>query len=214
LILSELRKKLKLNGVKSLIIINAPPSYSHSLQLSDDVELVETLQKKSDQIHLFVRSQKELERNLIKAEKVIAQKGMLWICYPKKSSGIKTDLDRDSGWAILSNSKLRQVAFISIDETWTAFGLRNEPKIREVKTEAALNKYIDKERRIVNAPEDLEKLFMRNQTAKQNFVKLSFSNKKEFVVWITEAKRKETRKERLVKTIQKLAEGKKNPTER
>ncbi|EMP08588.1 hypothetical protein LEP1GSC124_1301, partial [Leptospira interrogans serovar Pyrogenes str. 200701872] len=38
---------------------------------------------------------------------------------PKKSSGTKTDLDRDHGWELLSKKGYEGVALISLDETWS-----------------------------------------------------------------------------------------------
>ena len=46
------------------------------------------------------------------------------------------------------------------------------------------------------------------------FNALSYTNRKEYVQWIVDAKREETRKARLVKTIAMLTEGRKNPSGR
>jgi len=43
---------------------------------------------------------------------------------------------------------------------------------------------------------------------------LSYSNKKEYLGWILSAKQEKTRGERLIKTVEKLSEGKKNPAEK
>jgi len=43
---------------------------------------------------------------------------------------------------------------------------------------------------------------------------LSYSNKKEYVAWILSAKQEKTRSERLIKMVEKLSEGKKNPSEK
>ena len=43
------------------------------------------------------------------------------------------------------------------------------------------------------------------------YEKLSYTNRKEYVRWITEAKRAETRTNRLHRTVEMLLEGKKNP---
>ena len=54
----------------------------------------------------------------------IAPTGRVWICYPKGSSKIQTDLTRDKGWQPLDGSDLMWLSLVSIDETWSAFGLR------------------------------------------------------------------------------------------
>jgi uncharacterized protein YdeI (YjbR/CyaY-like superfamily) len=73
---------------------------------------------------------------------------------------------------------------------------------------------VDFEKREVATPSDLESLFTKNRTAKEVFDKLAFSHKKEYVEWITGAKKEETRIARLEKTIEKLTSGKKNPSEK
>ena len=57
-------------------------------------------------------------------------------------------------------------------------------------------------------------LFTKNRNAKEVFDELAFSHKKEYVEWITGAKKEETRTARLEKTIEKLTSGKRNPSEK
>jgi uncharacterized protein YdeI (YjbR/CyaY-like superfamily) len=54
---------------------------------------------------------------------------------------------------------------------------------------------------------------VKNAKARATFDELSFTNRKEFVAWIVEAKKPETRAARVEKTIKKLSEGKKNPSD-
>jgi hypothetical protein len=69
----------------------------------------------------------------------------------------------------------------------------------------------DLEERIVNVPEELQKLFAENLKAKAFYDSLSFTNRKEYALWISSAKRPETRKRRLKQILEKLSIGKKNP---
>ena len=57
-------------------------------------------------------------------------------------------------------------------------------------------------------PDCLTAALKRNKKARETFEKLSYSHKKEYIQWITEAKRDETRDRRLKTTIEWLAEGK------
>lgn len=50
--------------------------------------------------------------------------------------------------------------------------------------------------------------------ALNNFNKLSYSNQKEYVLWILTAKLEKTRINRLAKLIEKLLNNKKNPSEK
>ena len=57
-------------------------------------------------------------------------------------------------------------------------------------------------------PEDLAAALKKNKAAAANFEKFSPSARKEYIEWITEAKRDETRQKRLSTAIEWLAEGK------
>ncbi|KRQ87844.1 hypothetical protein ABG79_00009 [Caloramator mitchellensis] len=67
----------------------------------------------------------------------------------------------------------------------------------------------DEDERVVEIPEDFEKLLDENPKAKEFFNKLSYTNKKEYITWITSAKKEETRKNRIEKTIELLKDEKK-----
>ena len=72
----------------------------------------------------------------------------------------------------------------------------------------------DLEERKVEIPSDLKEMFFHNMDAERFFLQLSYTHKKEYVKWINEAKREETRAYRLEKTIRMLQEKKKNPSEK
>lgn len=72
----------------------------------------------------------------------------------------------------------------------------------------------DTEERIVEIPEPLAKALARNKKAADFFESLSYTNRKEYARWISEAKKEETRTKRLEATIGKLLAGKKNPSEK
>lgn len=72
----------------------------------------------------------------------------------------------------------------------------------------------DMEERLIELPEDLNKGLAKNAKAKKFFETLSYTNRKEYVVWITSAKRTETREKRLANTLHKLVNGKKNPAQK
>jgi hypothetical protein len=70
----------------------------------------------------------------------------------------------------------------------------------------------DTEERLVEVPVDLKKLLSKNKTAQKFFDTLSFTNRKEYALWISSAKKEETRKKRLKQTLEKLLAGLKNPS--
>ena len=66
----------------------------------------------------------------------------------------------------------------------------------------------DMEPRRVEIPGDLLKELKKDQEARSLFDKLSYTHQKEYVSWINEAKREETRQGRIVKTMEMLKKGK------
>lgn len=67
----------------------------------------------------------------------------------------------------------------------------------------------DEEERSVEIPEDFASAVNSNEAAAATFKSLSFTAQKEYVTWITSAKRQSTREERITKAVALLAEGKK-----
>lgn len=65
----------------------------------------------------------------------------------------------------------------------------------------------DTEQRAVTIPRDLQLAFASEPLAQANFGSLAYSHQKEYVQWIEEAKRDETRQKRIAETIARLKEG-------
>ncbi len=66
----------------------------------------------------------------------------------------------------------------------------------------------DTEPRLIEIPKDLMKELKKDKEAKVFFDKLSYTHQKEYVRWVEEAKKEETRQNRIVKTIEMLKKGK------
>jgi hypothetical protein len=67
----------------------------------------------------------------------------------------------------------------------------------------------DTEPRVVKVPPELKRAFKAEREAKAFFEKLSYTHQREYVNWINEAKKPETRASRILKTIGMLKQGKK-----
>ena len=66
----------------------------------------------------------------------------------------------------------------------------------------------DTEPRLIEIPEDLMKELKKDKEAKAFFDKLSYTHQKEYVRWVEDAKKEETRQNRIVKTIEMLKQRK------
>lgn len=67
----------------------------------------------------------------------------------------------------------------------------------------------DTEPRVIEIPAGLKKAFKGEKEAKDFFNKLAYTHQREYVMWINEAKREETRQRRITKAIEILKQGKK-----
>lgn len=68
---------------------------------------------------------------------------------------------------------------------------------------------LDTEPRIVKVPHDFQIVLDTNKTAKETFEKFAYTHRKEYVRWIEEAKKEETRKKRIIKALDMISNGKK-----
>ena len=127
---ASLIKKLGIKPKQRLIILNAPQGYSEQIStlLPTGVEIVTSQSRDGyfDIVIQFVRNKAEVEKDTPIAIEMVKPGGRLWLSYPKQSSKVVTDINRDILWKIFPNSEWRPVTQISIDEIWSA--LRFRPK--------------------------------------------------------------------------------------
>ena len=67
----------------------------------------------------------------------------------------------------------------------------------------------DTQERVVAIPAELKRVFKSEKEARAAFDKLSYTHQREYVTWINDAKKDETRQNRIIKTIEMLKKGKK-----
>jgi len=219
--MSPLAKKLQMKPGKSWLLFNAPANYLTLLEpLPDGVTISYEARGNFDGAQVFVKNSHELAENLKVVVPALRPDTIFWIVYPKKSSGIKSDLEMMSSWDELGKYGYDGVAAAAIDATWTA--LRFKPK-DQTKASATRNEeikqneysqWIDVDNKIIRLPDEIKNVLEKQPQALANYEKLSYSNRKEYVLWILTAKQEKTKEERLVKMVEKLVAGKKNPSEK
>ena len=127
---TPLIKKLGIKPKHRVLILNAPEGFAEQLNavLPEGVELVTspTTAGNSDVVLQFVGNKADVEQNIPKSIQLVKPGGLLWISYPKQSSKVPTDINRDILWKIFPDSEWRPVTQISVDEVWSA--LRFRPK--------------------------------------------------------------------------------------
>jgi hypothetical protein len=170
-----------------------------------------------DGILLFVKNRTELKQALKTWADRMTSDVITWIAYPKKKSGIITDLKMGK-WDELEKYALSPCATASINDNWTALRIKPIADIKQSgvgNTQIKANyfaEFIDVDNKKVYPPADLSKLFLQHPNASAFFKELAYSHQKEYVLWIVTAKQEATRASRLQKTIEMLSIGKKYPT--
>lgn len=214
-------KKLQIKPGKNWLFYNAPENYLAVLEpLPDGVKAEFKPDGIFDGIQLFVINSTDLVASLKVIAPLLNPDTIFWITYPKKSSGIQSDLEMMGSWDELAVYNLRPVATAAINETWTAIRTRykEQTKVSEFCNEEIKKNehsaFIDLDNRQITLPPDMKQVLEQSSNALAFYQGLSFTNKKEYVVWILSAKQEKTRTERLAKTVEKLLEKKRNPSEK
>ena len=132
--MKTLLTKLNYKGQKRIAVINADESFLFSLSeyLPDlTVDKRIDLRFPYDFMILFVKNISEVECFTPVVIHNLLADGVLWFCYPKKTSKkYKSDLDRDHGWKALNDSGLYGIRMVAVDEDWSAMRFRNIKFIR------------------------------------------------------------------------------------
>lgn len=123
--LSPLAKKLRLHTAHHALLLNPPAGYLETLgELPKDLLLDTEITGTYDFTHLFVRNSQDLKESIDRVLEAIQYDSLLWISYPKSSSGIETDLNRDTLWDAMLEKGIRPVTQVSVDQVWSAVRFR------------------------------------------------------------------------------------------
>lgn len=120
---TPLPKKLGIKEGTTVRLLGAPENFADTLgPLPEGATLRVRAGKPVDLLMVFVKSRAELDRRLAPAIRGMAEKGSLWICWPKQTSGVATNLTqvivRSTGMA----AGLVDFKVAAVDPTWS--GLR------------------------------------------------------------------------------------------
>jgi hypothetical protein len=127
---TPLIKKLGIKSGSSIFVHQAPEAYFDWLgPLPNKVTIKKKVTGQLDFIHLFVKDEKSFHQAFVKAQKVLKKDGMLWVSWPKKSSGVVTDLDEN----VIRNFGLQEglvdVKVCAVDDVWS--GLKFVVRVKD-----------------------------------------------------------------------------------
>jgi hypothetical protein len=132
--MKNLLDKLNYKGQKRISVINAEETFVHSISSElKDVIIDQKIDPRYPYqfIIIFVKSVSEVEILAPVTLHNLMADGVLWFCYPKKTSKkYRSDIDRDHGWKALNDSGLYGIRMVAIDEDWSALRFRNKKFIK------------------------------------------------------------------------------------
>jgi hypothetical protein len=123
--------KLGLKAGQRAHIAGAPADYDEVLgPLPEDLVLVGRLQGSFDFVQFFTDRRAQLEKRFPALKKALKPDGMLWISWPKKTSGVATDVTEDVVRDIALSHGLVDVKVCAVDEVWSGLKLMYRKKDR------------------------------------------------------------------------------------
>ena len=131
---TPLAKKLGIKG-GSHVFLSKPPQHYAALvaPLPDGVRMVTGISATTDLVHLFVTSRKDLERALRTTLARLRDDAPIWVSWPKKSSGVPTDITEDTIRAVALPMGLVDVKVCAVEEVWWGLKLVVRKENRKVR---------------------------------------------------------------------------------
>lgn len=117
-------EKLQVKAGKTFRVIGQPESTRQLLAQLPQGAAFAADDEPADVVLIFVKSMEEVKTTIPLNDQVLKPDGIPWLAYPKKTSAIKTDLDRDIIWRYLNTIGWTGVAMIAIDDTWSGFRMK------------------------------------------------------------------------------------------
>lgn len=129
-------------GIKvgfKIAIVGAPPNYAATLgALPASTMLARKLDGPLDFIQLFCKDRQTLESKFPALKRALQPNGMLWVSWPKGSSGVETDLTDNVVREIGLKNGLVDVKVCAVDETWSGLEFVYRLKDRNQKPPARI----------------------------------------------------------------------------
>jgi hypothetical protein len=120
---TPLPRKLGLREGHRVLLVGAPPGVETLLEpLPHGVTVARRLGAPLDAILFFVTRRADVERRHAELAGRLAPAGMLWLAWPKRASGVPSDVTEDALREVLLPSGMVDTKVCAIDETWS--GLR------------------------------------------------------------------------------------------
>jgi hypothetical protein len=122
---SPLIKKLGIKPDMKIAVWNEPAAYWDYLSpLPSAIRVVARVYPgAADMVHLFATTAADFNKLLRRAKPLIHSTGMIWVSWPKKSSGVPSDLDENMIRSAALKAGLVDVKVCAVDEVWSGLKL-------------------------------------------------------------------------------------------
>jgi hypothetical protein len=133
---TPLPRKLGIKSGFRVAFLHAPNGFARTLgELPEGVRVTTQVRTESDLAVLFVTTAAALRREFPRLVPRISTNGMLWVAWPKRASGLETDLSFDVVQRAGLMTGLVDTKICAIDDTWS--GLRFVRRLEDRKASAA-----------------------------------------------------------------------------
>jgi hypothetical protein len=116
---TPLYKKLGIKAGDKVWFSGSPDGYESELKKVGEFQLASRVTANLDFVHVFTNSRSDLARNFPKLKSALKPDGIVWISWPKKSSGVKTDLDENIVRELGLKTGLVDVKVCAVDDVWS-----------------------------------------------------------------------------------------------
>jgi hypothetical protein len=106
----------------TIAVLNGAPGVVDSLGLPEGVTFVDA--GVAQLVLLFVSTNAELAAQMPPTVASLAPGAVIWVFFRKGSKAAGLDMNRDSVWAIAEKHGMRPLGIVGVDDTWSAFRLR------------------------------------------------------------------------------------------
>ncbi len=122
---AALLKKLLVKPGQRVLVLHAPDGYLARLDPPPDGTTVSTQPDGIyDLVQLFVAHKAVIDAEWSTVQAAVKPGGVVWLAYPKLSSGVKSDMTRDRGWETVRTAGWEPVTQIALDDVWSALRFR------------------------------------------------------------------------------------------
>src|ERR1700687_2088308 len=132
---TALVKKLGIKADFNISLVNAPVSLFDELTLPQGVKVNSRSKRQLDFVLLFVKSEKDLQKKFAEYAGRLLPAGMIWVAWPKKSSGVTTDLSFNNVQTNGLAAGLVDVKICAVSDVWSGLKFvfrlkdREQPKV-------------------------------------------------------------------------------------